>query len=135
MDIFPALEHTRDFFGTAGDPDQYRKSADRGDEARILILPTYLKDPSSNKLLLSLWTQAENLLIATDELIVIGFGLHPADAPARQLLASSLIRNRKLQELKVVAPRGGGVEWVGFCEAVDKKILLLDRTFEEWVLT
>jgi len=133
-DMEPALQHTRDFFGTPGDSDQYLKAAGQRDRGRPLVLPTYLKDLSSNRLLLSLWTRAEASLVEAEEVIVIGFGLQPADALARYLLGSSLLRNRNVDSVAVVAPRGGATHWWRFCTGVGKEARFLNQAFEDWVL-
>ena len=135
-DLHPAIEHKNDFFPGAEDgPGIYAWGAGQWDEGRRLITPSYLKDPSSNRLLLDLWNQARDVLVRAQELIAIGYSLYRADAPARQLFASALVRNRHISEIKVVVPRDGDEYWDSLAFGIGKTRKPIWSTFEEWVLS
>ncbi len=104
-DFQPAVEHKADFFQGANDaPEIYLKAACLSNKGRNLIIPSYLKDFSGNKLLLHLWSQASEALINASEVTVIGFNLSAADAPARQLIGSALLENKQVARISVVSP-------------------------------
>jgi len=135
-DVHPAIEHKKDFFRGAEDgAGIYTRGARNWNEGRWLITPTYLKDPSSNRLLLDLWNQASAALVHARELIVIGYSLNRADAPARQLFASALVRNKHISEITVVVPLHGEEYWDGLAFGIGKRRRLIRRTFEGWVLS
>jgi len=93
-DCEPAIEHKADFFYKAHDDDRvYRRAAGQWNEGRFLIIPSYLKDLSSNRLRLSLWNQAFDALATAEHVTVVGFRLHPADALARQMRIGSRFRS------------------------------------------
>jgi hypothetical protein len=102
------------------------------DSGRKLILPTYLKDITSNGLLLKTWTRAHDLVANAREIIVIGYSLNKADHPARLLLGTALSANRKANEITVVGPDLG--QWDEFASTVGKRFYLNRGTFETWVM-
>lgn len=133
MDCQPSIEHKKDFFFPGSErPDDYTKGA-QWSSGRELMLPTYIKDLSSNSLLLRLWNQAYDRLCEAEELTVIGFGLNAADAQARQLLGSALLRNKKLDEINIVLPGGYNLIWDDFCLRVKKTPKWGRQSFEAWV--
>jgi hypothetical protein len=134
-DCQPSIEHKADFFlGSFDDHEKtYSKRAGQSNEGRYLVIPSYLKDTSSNRLILDLWNQAQDAVAQADQLIVIGYSLHPADAPSRQLFGSALLRNKKISRVFCVRPDGGIDHWDGFCNAVGKYRKPIRNTFEDWV--
>jgi hypothetical protein len=134
-DCEPAIEHKATFFpGALDEHGTYLKGAGQWNEGRNLIIPSYLKDVSANRLLLQVWNKASEALATASDVIVIGFQLHPADAPARQLLGSALLRNKGLSEVMVVSPHGGVDHWDAFCFKLGKTRKPVRKNFEEWVL-
>lgn len=135
QDCEPSIEHKGDFFPVSQDgPETYRKRRGQRNEGRNLIIPSYLKDLSSNALLLRLWNQASDALIRADELIVVGFHLHRADALARHLVASALLRNTNRFDVRVITPGVGSDNWETFCSGIGRKRRLIRKPFEEWIL-
>jgi len=134
-DCQPSIEHKADFFPLSLDDHEktYLKAAGQWNEGRYLIVPSYLKDLSSNRLLLSLWNQAQDAVVQAEELIVIGYSLQPADAPSRQLFGSALLRNKKVAKVFYVRPDSGPDYWDEFCDSVGKYRKPVPGTFEEWV--
>jgi hypothetical protein len=133
-DTKPAIEDTATFFGSAVEHNEVpRKSAGQANQGRNLIVPSYVKDITSNRLFLHLWNQASDALTNATEITVIGFQLHPADAPARQLIGSALLRNSSIDHVTLVSPSGGD-NWDEFCLKVGKTRKLIQKTFENWVL-
>ncbi len=78
------------------EPRNHYSQAQR-DSGRKLVLPTYLKDISSNRVLLDVWTTSHLLLSQARELIVVGYSLNRADHPARLLFWHYLIRKPRAQ--------------------------------------
>jgi hypothetical protein len=104
-DCEPEIEHKGTFFpGAVDDHETFRRNIGTWNDGRYLIVPSYLKDLSANRLLVRLWDQASQALRKADHLIVIGFSLNEADAPARHLFGSALEHNSNLQEVVVIAP-------------------------------
>ena len=135
-DLHPAIEHKKDFFPGAQDgPGIYTRGAGQWDEGRRLITPSYLKDPSSNRLLLDLWNEASDALVHAQELIIVGYSLNRADAPARELFASALVRNRHISEITVVVPPDGEEYWDSLAFGIGKRRKPIWSTFEDWVLS
>lgn len=133
-DCEPSIEHKHTFFpGSWGDHDDYLKGAGQWNEGRNLIIPSYLKDIAGNRLLLHLWIQASDALAKATEVVVIGYQLYPADAPARQLLGTSLLRNQGLSTVSVVTPNPGFDHWDEFCFNIGKARKLIAKTFEQWI--
>lgn len=134
-DCQPSVEHKADFFPGAMDDHSktYMKSAGQGNEGKYLIVPSFLKDLSSNRLILKIWNQAHDAVARADELVVIGYSLHPADAPSRQLFGSALLRNDRISKVFYVRPRDGDDYWDEFCLSVGKYRKPIDKTFEAWV--
>ncbi len=134
-DCEPAIEHKTTFFPGALDaPGTYLKAGGQWNEGRNLVIPSYLKDVSRHRLLLEVWNQAADVLAAASEVIVIGFQLHPADAPARQLIGSALVRNEGISEVLLVSPSNGVDYWDEFCFRLGKMRKPIRETFEAWVL-
>lgn len=134
MDVCPSIEHKADFFPfSIDDHDIYMKAAGQWNEGRNLITPSYLKDLTSNRLLLTLWNQAYDALSAATGVTVIGFQLHPADAPARQLIGSALLRNKNVSTVLVVSPSDGTDNWDSFCLSIGKIRKKIRMKFEDWV--
>ena len=104
-----------------------------GDSGRKLVLPTYLKDISSNKVLLDIWTKAHSAIAEAQELVVVGYSLNAADHPARLLFGTALLENRTLDHVTVVSPSTG--EWAGFLYRMNKRIVPIRQKFEDWVLS
>jgi hypothetical protein len=135
QDCNPAIEHKADFFlGAQDDHSVYLRGAGQWNEGRYMIIPSYLKDLSSNRLLLNLWNQAFDALSAAERVTVVGFQLHPADALARQLLGCALTRNPNSFALQVVSPAGGVDHWATFCDGIGRRLERIRMTFEDWVL-
>jgi hypothetical protein len=136
-DCQPFLEDKGNFFAPAPPRDNremYRRGASSVNQGRYLIIPSYLKDVSANKLLLGLWNQASGAIEGATELVVIGFRLHPADTLARHLIGSSVLRNRGLSKITVVSPWGGAAYWGEFCRKLGRMEELYPMTFEEWLV-
>ena len=74
-------------------------------EGRYPVVPTYLKDISTNAALLSLWNRAADALANAAQVIVIGYRLDTSDALARQLIALSRRSGQAVG--KVLAESGG----------------------------
>jgi hypothetical protein len=135
QDCEPAIEHKADFFqGARDDRRTYLRGAGQWNEGRYMIIPSYLKDVSSNRLLLSLWNQAFDALSIADQIIVVGFQLHPADALARQLLGCALTRNARPFAIQIVSPAGGADHWDEFCYGIGRHPERIRMKFEDWVL-
>ena len=134
QDCEPAIEGKRDFFPRARDGEGiYPRGAGQWNEGRYLIVPSYLKDASSNRLLLSLWNQAFDALSAAERVTVIGFQLHPADTLARHLLGTALTRNANLSTIQIVSPHGGTDHWDRFCYGIGRRRERVRMPFEVWV--
>lgn len=135
QDCEPAIEHKADFFHSAHDGDDvYRRGAGQWNEGRYLIIPSYLKDLSSNRLLLSLWNQAFDALSTAEEVTVVGFQIHPADALARQLLGCALTRNVNPFAIQIVSPADGTDHWDDFCYRIGRRRERVRMKFEDWVI-
>ena len=131
-----SIEHKATFFaGALDDHSVYLKGAGQWNEGRNLIVPSYLKDVSANPLLLRLWNQASDALATANEVVVIGFQMHPADALARHLLGSALLRNQNQFEIRVVAPTDSTDHWDEFCHTIGRLRKRIRKRFEEWILT
>ena len=101
------------------------------DLGRKLVLPTYLKDISSNRSLLDTWTKAHKLIAQAKELFVIGYSLNPVDHPARLLFGTALSENATLNHVTVVSPEI--TEWGRFLDNLNKKVVSIRQKFEDWV--
>ena len=135
QDCEPAIEHKADFFHRAHDDHRvYLIGAGQWNEGRYLIIPSYLKDLSSNRLLLNLWNQAFDALSTAEQITVVGFQLHRADALARQLLGCALTRNVNPFAIQIVSLAGGTDRWDEFCYGIDRRRERIRMKFEEWVL-
>jgi hypothetical protein len=134
-DCQPAIQFKADFFPPSTD-DHAKTYLGIGvgpNEGRYLIIPSYLKDLSANKLSLSLWNRAQDAVAEADEVIVIGYSLHPADAPSRQLFGSALLRNKKISKVFYVRPSSGPDYWDEFCDSVGKYRKPIHERFEDWI--
>ena len=133
-DLAPEIEHKGTFFlGSADDHKTYSKRVRGRNDGRYLIVPTYLKDLSGNRLLLRIWEQARSALFDAEQLIVIGFSLNEADAAARYLFASAFDANPALPQVIVVSPEQ--VEWAKICYRFGKQIHSIYSKFEDWLET
>jgi hypothetical protein len=136
QDSRPAMENRATFFRSAGDdPRVFPKRPGAGwNEGRELIIPTYLKDVSSNRFFVGLWNQALDAISTAERITVIGFQLHPADALARQLLALALTRNASRYPIQIVLPATGADHWDAFCYSIGRPRERIRMKFEDWVL-
>jgi hypothetical protein len=130
-DFAPEIEHKRDFFRGASDDDQTYRPPREANDGRYLIVPSYLKDLSANRLLLRIWEKARHALSEAACVVVIGFSLNQADAPARHLIGSALEHNPGLRGVLVVAPEQ--YEWSRFCYRFTERYHPVYTTFEDWV--
>jgi len=122
-----------DFFPNSRDWDS-RTHFDQAqiDSGRKLVLPTYLKDVSSNKVLLDIWTKAYFFIAHARELIVLGYSLNRVDHPARLLFGTALSENTALRRVTVVSP--GGTEWPVFVDHLGKEMTNVRQKFEDWAV-
>ncbi|MBI1750295.1 MAG: hypothetical protein HY234_14770 [Acidobacteria bacterium] len=128
------IEFARDFFvGSNPPPREFPPHTTGMDSGRKLILPTYLKDISRNRALLSIWRMAQESLRAASEIWVIGYSLNPADHPARLLLGTELGRNEAIETVHLISPSVGG--WLEFLARIDKRVHHIPKPFEQWVLS
>lgn len=126
------IEHLRDFFpGSENLPRTFPPKTAAWDSGRKLVLPTFLKDISSNRALLEVWRQAQDALRQATEICVVGYSLNPADHPARLLIGTELRRNSVVKHVKVVSTSVGG--WADFLGKVGKKMDWVKQRFEDWV--
>lgn len=132
-DVISEIANVPDFFSKSQDWDA-REHVDQAqrDSGRKLILPTYLKDISSNKVLLNAWTQAQDAIARAKELTVIGYSLNRVDHPARLLFGTALNRNTNLSEITVISPEA--TEWDSFLGQVGKRLIHVRARFEEWIV-
>lgn len=135
MDIAAEIENKRDFFeGAADDRNTFLKRRGAWNMGRQLIVPSYIKDPSANRLLVRIWNQAEAALRQADEIIVIGFSLNKADSAARRLFATALDGRSPTPRLVVVSPEQP--EWDMFCYYnLQIKQERIRKRFEDWITT
>ena len=134
QDCTPAIEHKADFFHGGTDAHEtYLRAAGTWNEGRHLIIPTYLKDLSTNRLLVHLWNQASDALTTATSIVIIGFQLNPADALARYLLATTLLRNYLHPMITVVAPDADIDHWPKFFDDIGTHFRRDRRRFEDWV--
>jgi len=128
------IAHARDFFWGSkdfeGKPNYSEAQLDSG---RKLVLPSYLKDVSSNEALLDVWTKAQDALRSASQLIVVGYSLNKADAAARLLFGIELARNKNLSSVTLVAPQVG--EWGPFVSQRKKQLIHRPLKFEDWLKT
>jgi hypothetical protein len=133
VDDVPTILHKDQFFrSTTFHEENYDLEVNRDLGRKSLIIPSYLKSPSSRPLLVRLWNQAAAALRNASEVFVIGYSLHPADAPARQLFASSLVENSHRPQIQIVNGRGND-DWNGLCHSLGYRIRRVHKTFEEWM--
>jgi hypothetical protein len=121
-----------DFFHDPRDwGTQPRYPEAQADSGRKLILPTYLKDVSSNVALLNVWTKAHRLVTEAREMVVVGYSLNPVDHSARLLFGTALSQNSALEHVTVVSPDAG--EWEDFLGRINKQVIPIREKFEDWV--
>lgn len=134
-DCEPAIEHKATFFPGAKDDHSmtYMKGAGQCNEGRYLVVPSFLKDLSSNRLMLSIWNQAMDAVAQADQLVIVGYSLNPADAPSRLLFGSGLLRNHGISRVFYIRPDRGPDYWDEFCNSVGKYRKPISKAFEEWV--
>jgi proteasome lid subunit RPN8/RPN11 len=121
-----------DFFHDPRDlGTQPRHPEAQADSGRKLILPTYLKDISSNAALLGLWTKAHRFMAEAREMVVVGYSLNPVDHPARLLFGTALSQNSNLERATIVSPDTG--EWEDFLGRMNKQVNSVREKFEDWV--
>jgi hypothetical protein len=133
-DFTPEIEHKATFFpGATDDHETFGNRPYGRNEGRYLIVPTYLKDLSGNRLLLRVWERARGALRDAEQLTVIGFSLNEADASARHLFASALERNPKIRDVLVISP--DQIEWDKLCYRFEKRIRSVSSKFEDWLGT
>jgi hypothetical protein len=131
-DSISEIANIPDFFPDSRDWDS-RTHFDQAqtDSGRKLVLPTYLKDISSNKALLDIWTKAHSFLAQARELVVLGYSLNRVDHPARLLFGTGLSQNSLLRRVTVVSP--GTTEWPAFLHSLGKETINVSQKFEDWV--
>ena len=124
------------FPGALDGDDVYLKERGQWDDARKLIIPTYLKTVSSNALLVRLWNKAAVALRCAEEIVVVGYRLHPADSAAHYLFATALADNRRCRQVQVVSPGGPSQDtWDALCAGASlPSPVRIRKRFEEWVL-
>jgi hypothetical protein len=128
------IEYVGEFFpGSHPSVRRYPPVTTSWDTGRKLILPTYLKDISRNRILLDVWGLAQEALGEAEEIVVIGYSLNPTDHPARLLLGTELRRNNSIGRVTVVGKSMGG--WPDFLCTVGKQLDRKEQTFEEWALS
>jgi hypothetical protein len=126
------VAHVSDFFPDSRDWDwRPHYSEAQADSGRKLLLPTYLKDISSNKVLLNIWTEAHRMITEAKELVVVGYSLNPVDHPARLLFGTALSQNTALEQATIVSLDPGG--WTPFLGQVNKRLITVREKFEDWV--
>ncbi len=132
QDPVTEIANVRDFFVESKDwESRDHTSQAQVDSGRKLVLPTYLKDISSNKALLDIWSQAHKTIANASELIVIGYSLNRVDHPARLLFGIALSENVILDRVTVVSP--DTAEWDTFLSQLRKEIVRVPQRFEQWV--
>ncbi|HEX2665400.1 MAG TPA: hypothetical protein VHM93_21400 [Candidatus Acidoferrum sp.] len=126
------IANVADFFVDSKDwePRPHYAQA-QSDSGRKLVLPTYLKDISSNRVLLDVWTKAHSLIARANELYVIGYSLHPVDHPARLLFGTALLANIDLKRVTVVSP--DAIEWDKFLAQLKLQLVRVPLKFEDWL--
>ncbi len=125
------IANVADFFIGADRNSRSHFSQAQTDSGRKLVLPTYLKDISSNTVLLDLWTRAHQFIAQAKELLVVGYSLNPVDHPARLLFGTALSENTPLPRVTVVSP--DTTAWGSFLKQLKKEVVPIRKKFEEWV--
>jgi hypothetical protein len=132
-DMEPGIVHKATFFPDSVDDHRvFQKGLRDWSDGHRLIIPTYLKDVSTNRLLLHIWAQDAKVLSRATEIIVIGSDLHPADAPARLLFALAFQDNDRVGEIVLVSPNES-LHWNSFCPNLGKRLHFVPEPFEQWV--
>ncbi len=131
-DLVAYIADVKDFFPDSEDWNwRPRYNEAQADSGRKLVLPTYLKDISSNRALLDIWAKAHRVITEARELVVVGYSLNAADHPARLLFGTALLENAALDRVTVVSPNTG--EWIGFLGQMNKQVVPVRQKFEDWV--
>jgi hypothetical protein len=132
-DCKPSIEHKQTFFSGALDADDtYLKGTLQWNGGRNLIVPSYLKDLTQVPLLVHIWNQAADALAEATKVFTIGYSLQPADAQARLLIASALLRNKNDFPIQIVSP--GQDNWNEFCRSIGRPKDRISMKFEEWII-
>jgi hypothetical protein len=127
------IAHVSDFFSGSRDWDARSHVAQaQTDSGRKLILPTYLKDISSNVVLLDLWSKAFDFISHATTIVVAGYSLNRVDHPARLMFGTALSQNKALTSVTVVSP--GATDWDVFLYQLNKTANRIRSKFEDWVI-
>lgn len=133
LDPTPAVDNR--LLRAYGEPrPDWTRGAGRRDAGRDLIIPTYVKDPSSNRALLDVWAQAAEALKSATELLVIGYSLPPADVAARQLLGLALTRGGAREITIVAGPDADLHSWQEFSDVTQLRMRPVRKRFEDWIM-
>jgi hypothetical protein len=114
-------------------PVRDTSKANQLDSGRKLVLPTYLKDISKNRILLNVWRLAQDALRAATEVWVIGYSLSPADHLARLLFGTELARSTTVSTVTVINGKEGLGEWDQLLRSVRKPARSVPERFEDWL--
>jgi hypothetical protein len=114
-------------------PRRDAAKANQLDSGRKLILPTYLKDISKNRVLLHVWRLAQDALRTATEVCVIGYSVNPADHPARLLFGTELARNARLGTVTIINGPAGPGEWDQLLQSARKGAHSVPERFEDWL--
>jgi len=97
-----------------------------------LIIPSFIKRLSQNKVLTQVWAKALDSLLSADQIIAVGYSLHSADEAARLLIATGFLTNKNSPQLTTIV-RSGQACWDSFCSKLAVAAHAIPQTFEEWV--
>jgi hypothetical protein len=67
-----------------------------------LIVPSYLKNPTSVPILRNVWESAEEALKKAKNIIVLGYSLPDADSHSQRLFRKAIHRNANLESIELV---------------------------------
>lgn len=137
----PTLDYINEIFRENDAPYEPSGESDFG---QTLILPSYLKAPSEEPVLVSLWNKAADALREAEEIIILGYSLPEGDGPARTLLSTALTSNNKLKAhekpIRIVAGQTKGFgsaydHWDNFFNRLDLRdyVQMIHQRFEEFV--
>jgi hypothetical protein len=142
VDEAPQIAFIDEFFPDKFPRTQYYPSVTRSrdaakanqlDSGRKLILPTYLKDISKNRILLHVWRLAQDALRTATEVWIIGYSLNPADYLARPLFGTELGRNSTLSTVTVINGPAGLGGWGQLLRSARKRAHSVPERFEDWL--
>lgn len=131
-EFFPENFPKPNYFPTIH-PIRDTSKANQLDSGRKLILPTYLKDISKNRILLDVWRFAQDALRMATEVWVIGYSLNRADHSARLLFGTELARNTTLSTVTVINGPAGPGEWDELLQSAGKRVDPARQYFEDWL--